>query len=82
MIDKREKSYAQFLEENLEEIGKTLALLLWAREQGQSVAEMKKLFDEIEEWLGDDWWLDLPEEQQDPYLRYHGALDDELSEQD
>lgn len=71
MADEREKSYEQFLEECLGEIEKTLALLLWAREQGQSVAEMKELFDEIEKWLGDDWGLDLPEEQQNAYYRYH-----------
>ena len=73
MSYKRDASYKYFLEECLDEISKTLALLLWAREQGQSLAEMQKLFDEIEEWMGDDWWLDLPEEQQTPYLRHHGV---------
>ena len=62
-----DSGYEQFLEGILDQINKILARLLWAHAQGKS---LDPIFAEIEVWMGDDWWMELSEEEQELFFRH------------
>ena len=53
--------YAKFLEEQLDEVEKILRLLVLEHGEHKSVDH---LIAEIEQWMGDDWFYVLSEEDQ------------------
>lgn len=63
-------NYARFLEDRLDEIKKILARLLWIREKND-VEAMNALFGQVEEWIGSDWWISLPNHEQEEFVSKH-----------
>ena len=68
-----DSGYEQFLEGTLDQINKILARLLWAHAQGKS---LDPILAEIEVWMGDDWWMELPEGQQELFFRHENDSQD------
>jgi predicted nuclease of restriction endonuclease-like RecB superfamily len=80
-----EESYAQFLEDRLEEIDEILARLLMKQaiclNKGTVINMDDEIFKELEEWTGCDWWISLSEEDQEIFIRESGQWDDEYLRQ-
>ena len=53
--------YAQFLEADLDVIDEILRRLILAHGEHKPI---DSIIEEIEEWMGDDWMVDLSEEDQ------------------
>ena len=67
-----DETYEEWSLQDYRYITKVLARVLWARERGETLEAMKPIFDEIEHWLCDDWFLDLEKSEQEKRDKFFG----------
>jgi hypothetical protein len=69
---KEDPSFGVYLQQELDRITEILEKLLIVRGEDRSLNSVDDILGEIEEWMGDDWYIDLDEKDEERLNKNRG----------